>query len=107
MAEPYATLDEVKDSEQKDEDALLLAASLVQQWAPVPDPLPEDYADLAAVSERAVARQIIATGGYITSKSLSGVTSKSFDLSLKTLKGLVRANMGVYYTGGQKALNIV
>ena len=100
MVEPYSTLEDAKDRGIAEDDALLVAAELVQRWAPVPSPEPTDYEDKAAAAERLLFRYLRDTSGYVSSKSLEGAGSKSYTLGIEKLKAIVRQQMGDYFTGG-------
>ena len=77
-----------------------VAARLVQRWAPAPD-VPDPFYDKAALdAERLVYDYLLYTsGGAVRSATASG--EGSFNAAeLDTVKGIVRENMGAWYTGG-------
>ncbi len=83
------------------EEALYLgvAADVVQQLAPAPDPVPADYPARAARAERLLLGWLRATrGGVLTSKSVSGVASKAYAKNPE-VRALVASAMGPHYAG--------
>lgn len=75
------------------------AAALVQQYAPVPDPEPSDYARMAADAELEVGRYLWDTdSGSVTSQSLPSGSTSFADTGY--IKRTVRDLMGIYYTAG-------
>lgn len=87
---------------QKAQDALDAAADRVKEWAPPPDPEPDDYDGRAQRAERMVAAYLYDTGGYVSGGS-RGIDvlrqSTSYDAKGEGLKAMVKGAMGPYYTG--------
>lgn len=71
------------------------SADWIASMAPPPDPMTEDYPGRAARAEMRVFEYLVEVGN-LRSKSLSGVTSKSF-AEPERIKELVAATMGSYY----------
>lgn len=87
-------------AESEDAHYLKVAADLVQRFAPVPDPVPGDYAAKAARAERLLLNYLTSTsGGLLTSASISAGSLSFADI--KVVKGIVRTTMVPYYTAGQ------
>lgn len=77
-----------------------IAADVVAELAPPPEPETVEYQEKAADAEFLVLEWLKSTkGGILTSKSLSGLGSKSF-ADMKPVRSIVRAQMGSYYSGG-------
>jgi hypothetical protein len=90
------------------EDTLLsrLAAGYVQKLAPVPDPEPADYADLAEAAEYAVYNYLKRTGaGVVASQSARGLSASY--ASIKTLASIIGPVMGEYYEGAPGGFRVV
>jgi len=83
-----------------------MAAAYVQRLAPVPDPEPDDYADLAASAEYIVFNYLTQTSGAsVSSEGVSGISSNYVDFD--KIKAIVRPVMGSYYLGGTGAFRTV
>lgn len=105
MADPFATPSQARTFYAgEDTTGVLLdvpynnAARLVQRYAPVPDPEPADYAEMAAHAELEVGRYLFNSMGG----SVSSLSSEAGSLSLTNLSavmGIVAGTMGDYYTG--------
>lgn len=75
------------------------AARTVQQLAPEPAETDEDYEEAAREAELLLGRWIWRSdGGALSSKSLSGVTSKSY-AKFDDVRNLVSSAMGSFYKG--------
>lgn len=108
---PYATDDDVREfyagedaGDLAVETVMGVAADLVQKYAPAPSPLPspDDYSPRAKRAELLVGRWLWRTEGYVSGKSLSGVGSRSFDVSGTVVSRIVSEAMGDY-AGADKA----
>lgn len=87
-------------AETEEQHYLKVAADLVQRLAPAPTTVTADYTAKAARAERLLLGYLKATsGGVLSGKSLSGVTSKSF-ADAAGVRRIVAQSMGGYYTGG-------
>jgi hypothetical protein len=76
-----------------------IAAAYRQRLAPMPDPEPDDYADLAEAAEYAIYNYLTQTSGAsVESEGVSGINSKYVDFN--TIKNTVKPIMGNYYTYG-------
>ncbi len=96
---PYSTLADAKNETVREQDALDVAARIVQRLAPPPDPEPADYPAKAAAAERLLFNWLTSTaGGLLTSGGVSGL-SAGF-ARLEAVKAIVADSMGAYYTGG-------
>ncbi len=83
-----------------------VAAGYVQQLAPAPDPIPDDYYDMAAAAEYIIYNYLTQTSGAsVSSEGVSGISSSYVDI--KTVKALIAPVMGAYYTGGKSAFRVV
>ena len=83
-----------------------VAAGYVQDLAPVPDPEPSDYAELASSAEYLVYNYLASTkGGALSGRSRSGLSATYADM--KRIKALIRPVMGEYYKGGKSGFRIV
>jgi len=86
-----------------DEDTLLsrVAAGYVQRYAPVPDPEPDDYADMAEAAEYLVYSYLQSSqGGAVVSQSRSGLSVTYATGNLSHIRELIAGAMGTYYTSG-------
>lgn len=100
---PYSTLQQAQDSALKPEDYLEVAAGIVQDLAPAPEPEPPDYAPKAARAERLLFRFLTTTdAGVLRSKNIGGEVSKSFNDD-KQVRQIVADTMGSYFTSGAEA----
>lgn len=82
-----------------------IAAEIVAELAPPPDPETTEYQDKAADAEFLVLEWLKATkGGTLTAKGgiPSATGSKTFS-EMKVVRSIVRGQMGEFYTGGSAA----
>ena len=92
------------DPEKQESEATYfarIAAAYRQSLAPMPDPEPDDYAELAEAAEFAIYNYLTQTsGGAVSSESVDVISSTYVDIS--KIKAIVRPIMGQYYspTGG-------
>lgn len=106
MADPYASPSDARAYYAgQDASGVMLnvpmrqAARFVQQYAPVPEVVPADYAEMAADAELEVGRFLFNTqGGSISSVGAEGANVSFTDL--EKIKSLIKATMGTYYTSG-------
>jgi hypothetical protein len=74
-----------------------IAAAYRQRLAPMPDPEPDDYAELAEAAEYAVFNYLTQTsGGSVSSEGVSGISSHYVDFA--KIKSIVMPIMGSYYS---------
>ena len=79
-----------------------VAAAYVQNVAPVPDPEPDDYADLAAAAEYMIYKYLVRTsGGSLKSQSARGLSASYGDIG--AVEALIPSVMGEYYEGPESA----
>lgn len=86
-------------AESEEDFYLGVASEMVQRFAPVPDPLPVDYAQKAERAERLLFNYLSSTQGA----SLTSVSAEAGSLSftdVDTTKAIIRQSMGKYYTAG-------
>jgi hypothetical protein len=106
MPDPYATPSQVRTfyAGEDTESALYgpamrNAARLVQRFAPVPDPEPADYAEMAADAELEVGRYLFnSQGGSISSLGAEGMSLSLTNLT--AVKSIIAQAMGGYSTVG-------
>jgi hypothetical protein len=76
-----------------------MAAAYRQRLAPMPEPEPEDYPELAEAAEFLIFNYLLQTsGGSVTSEGVSGIRSDYVDFN--EIKSMVKPVMGNYYTYG-------
>lgn len=102
---PYFDIDNHADAEATAEDYLAVAADVVQQLAPAPDPEPASYAERAARAERLVYNWLVSTkGGALSAKGgIPGATGSKTFASLPVVRNLVAGAMGAYARTGEEA----
>lgn len=92
-------------AESEEEHYLNVAADIVAELAPPPEPETLEYQDKAARAERLLLNWLTATkGGTLTAKGgiPSATGSKTFS-EMKVVRSIVRGSMGEFYTGGSVA----
>lgn len=106
MPDPYASPTQARDY-YAGEDAsgvtldnpMGMAADLVAQYAPAPNPVTTDYEDRALRAELEVGRFLFnSQGGSISSVGAEGMTI-SFT-NLQAILFLIQSSMGDYFSGG-------
>ncbi len=100
MSDPYYDL---TGTETEADFFSRIAAAYVQDLAPVPDPEPDDYADMAAAAEYLIYNYLTQTSGAsVRSEGVSGISSSYVDF--EKIKALVAPVMGPYYEGSAAGL---
>jgi hypothetical protein len=76
-----------------------MAAAYRQRLAPMPDPEPDDYAELAEAAEYMIFNYLTQTsGGSVASETIDVISTGYVDFN--KIKSMVKPIMGNYYTYG-------